>query len=326
MPLIQESPALEGANRRISLALAAAVLALTLFVILWGAWVRISHSGDGCGAHWPLCHGELIPAANGKTWVEYLHRLTSGLLGVLVVVLVARVRRTNSPGSPCRSAAHALLFLTVTEALLGAKLVLFGLVGSDTSAARALAVALHLVNTLLLLGTNVTLIVWLRWSGVGSRLRRAREFGWHWLTGSALVILAMTGAWAALANTLFPSSSLWSGLLADFQSESHFLVRVRLAHPVTALLVGLYITVRWPRSLAGPLAHQPFRQLADWFVPLTWITLLFGLSTLLALAPVWMKLTHLLLADLVWISWVTVTAGALLDSNASNTTGGIPVT
>jgi len=48
------------------------VLAYSILVILWGAYVRISFSGDGCGDHWPLCHGEVIPTAPSvKTLIEF---------------------------------------------------------------------------------------------------------------------------------------------------------------------------------------------------------------------------------------------------------------
>ena len=62
----------------------------TIIVILWGAWVRISHSGNGCGDHWPLCGGEFIPTeATAKTWIEYSHRMMSGLYGLIVFYGIA---------------------------------------------------------------------------------------------------------------------------------------------------------------------------------------------------------------------------------------------
>ena len=61
-------------------------------VILFGAWVRITGSGAGCGSHWPTCHGELIPMAPAtETIIEYTHRLTSGLCGPLALLLVGWV-------------------------------------------------------------------------------------------------------------------------------------------------------------------------------------------------------------------------------------------
>ena len=69
----------------------------TLAVILWGAWVRISHSGDGCGNHWPLCSGDLIPNfSQTKTWIEYTHRLMTGLYGVVVVLIFFKIKKNIS--------------------------------------------------------------------------------------------------------------------------------------------------------------------------------------------------------------------------------------
>ena len=42
---------------------AGAVLGYNLLVIVWGAYVRASGSGAGCGNHWPLCNGVVVPNA-----------------------------------------------------------------------------------------------------------------------------------------------------------------------------------------------------------------------------------------------------------------------
>ena len=65
------------------------VLAFNLIVILWGGFVRASGSGAGCGAHWPVCNGQLIPRdAAIETLIEYSHRLTSGVALLMLLVLV----------------------------------------------------------------------------------------------------------------------------------------------------------------------------------------------------------------------------------------------
>src|SRR4028119_848454 len=65
------------------------VLAYNVVVILWGVFLRASKSGDGCGQHWLTCHGEVIPSApEMKTIIEFSHRITSGLDGVIVLALV----------------------------------------------------------------------------------------------------------------------------------------------------------------------------------------------------------------------------------------------
>ena len=58
------------------------VLGANLLVILWGAWVRITGSGAGCGEHWPDCNGQVVPRDPGvETLIEFTHRATSGRMG-----------------------------------------------------------------------------------------------------------------------------------------------------------------------------------------------------------------------------------------------------
>src|ERR671913_522678 len=92
------------------------VLAFTLAVIVWGAYVRASLSGDGCGSSWPLCHGEVVPlGAGAKTIVEFTHRATSGVALVLVVALVVWALRALPRRHPARGAAVMSLGFIVVE-------------------------------------------------------------------------------------------------------------------------------------------------------------------------------------------------------------------
>src|SRR6266545_7603351 len=103
-----------------------AALGYNLFVIVWGAYVRASVSGDGCGSHWPLCNGEIIPSVGQtKTLIELTHRLSSGLALLMVVGLVAWAWRAYPKKHMVRQAAMFSLLFILTEALVGAGLVLF---------------------------------------------------------------------------------------------------------------------------------------------------------------------------------------------------------
>src|SRR6266481_5513389 len=152
------------------------VLAFNLFVILWGAYVRASASGAGCGSHWPLCNGEVVPRAPRlETIIEFTHRVTSGLALFAVVGLVIWSAVSYPRGHRARRMAIVSLIFILTEALLGAGLVLFQLVAQDASVGRAFYLSLHLVNTLFLLGA-LALTAWYsresatpgRWSRVSA--------------------------------------------------------------------------------------------------------------------------------------------------------------
>lgn len=294
----------------------------TLLVILWGAWVRISHSGDGCGDTWPLCNGQLIPEAQqNKTWVEYAHRMMSGIYGFLVLGLYLWARKIAPPKSKVRFWAGLSLFFTITEALLGAKLVLFGLVAKNDSPYRAFIMALHLVNSMMLTGSLA-----LTWDFSKSPLAVKRTnnpfsfegFSRQRILAGALVsffVIAVTGAVAALSNTLFPSTSLMEGLASDWDSNSHYLLRLRGLHPLLGLLMGgsLALTAWLSIQMTKP-TEMVLKNRSRYLATVTGIGILFGIATLVMLAPIWMKLVHLTIAHSIWIFLVLWVRNLMFES------------
>jgi heme A synthase len=64
------------------------VVFYNIVVILWGVFLRASKSGDGCGQHWLTCNGEVVPSAPElKTIIEFSHRITSSLVGIVIIIL-----------------------------------------------------------------------------------------------------------------------------------------------------------------------------------------------------------------------------------------------
>ena len=286
------------------------LLAYLLLVIVFGAWVRITGSGAGCGEHWPSCHGQLVPRTPSQaTVIEYTHRLTSGLLGLLTLVLPVWAWRCFPPGHGARRASVGTLVLVAVEAAIGAGLVKKGLVADDASVARAVVVALHLVNTLLLTGCSALTVAL-----ASKPSSRARALGLVsrsaasavrsvpvWAFGVVLFGLcavAASGAVTALGDTLFPvavGASGQSGAAAE-----HFLVQLRVLHPILACIV-----VCATFALAWALAQQP--EMRAWAVALgglSFVQLVLGALNVLWRAPGWLQLTHLLVAQLIWISAV----------------------
>jgi heme A synthase len=290
------------------------VLAYNLAVIVWGAYVRASGSGAGCGSHWPSCNGEVVPLRpSTATLVEYSHRVSSGLVLVLVAVLAVWAFRAAPKGHPVRRGAVLSLLFTLSEAAVGAGLVLFKLVAHDESLARALAISTHLLNTLLLLA-SLTLAAHasgaFRTVAVSGRAAPARvqgrggperrpPIGWTFaLALAATMAIAATGAVAALGDTLFPATSLRQGLAQDLYPASHLLLRLRFFHPLLAIALGAYLLHLCNQAVAaGPSA----RRLANRLRLLVISQWTLGLLNIALLAPVWLQLTHLLVADLLWI-------------------------
>ena len=293
------------------------VLAANLGVVLWGAYVRASGSGAGCGSHWPLCTGEVIPRSPAvATLIELTHRLTSGAALLLVVGLFLWSRRAAPRGSPVRAGATFALVFMVGEALLGAGLVLFELVAHNDSLTRAFSLAAHLLNTFLLLG-SLALTAW--WASGGAPLElRGRSTRLALLAIGVLgtLLVGMTGAITALGDTLFPAGSLLEGLRQDASATAHLLVRLRVLHPIMAIGTGIYLlalATSFAARSGSPRVSSLARGLGI-LVVAQWVA---GLSNVALLAPIWLQLTHLFLADLVWIALVLVGAAVLAQPATS---------
>ncbi len=284
------------------------VLGINLLVILWGALVRASKSGEGCGDHWPLCNGTVLPhAAQIATIIEFTHRLTTGLALISVVAMAIWAARAFGRG-PVRTAAIWSAILIFTEALLGAGLVLFKYVGADQSIGRAIYLSAHLVNTLLMLGA-MALTAW--WGSGHTPANEPREGGSLRLLGFAIgaaLLLGVSGAIAALGDTLYPATSWSAGWAADFSSSAPLYVRLRIWHPLIAVLASGYIVFAAQSVMK---AGGATRRWSITVITLVAVQLTVGVVNLSLLAPIWMQLVHLLLADLLWLSLVLLTAAAL---------------
>ncbi len=291
------------------------VLAYNIGVILWGAYVRATGSGAGCGSHWPLCNGEVIPrSAQVETLIEFTHRITSGAALLLVVGLFIWAFRAFPRGHLNRLGGALSLFFIITESAVGAGLVLLELVGYNESLSRAIWMAAHLINTFLLLA-SLTLTAW--WASGGRAIRPdwSRPFIWLLVLGLlGVIVLGVSGALTALGDTLFPASSLQEGIRQDFSPTAHFLVRLRLLHPTIAIVVGVFLIL-----LAGLANIRPGDRYSKIFARLLALSIAVqvgaGLINVALLAPVWMQIVHLLLADLVWIILILYAAGMLAEKS-----------
>ncbi len=296
------------------------VLAYNLLVIAWGAYVRASGSGAGCGRHWPLCNGDLVPRAeSSKTLVEASHRLSAGLAMIAVLALMIWTLRTVPRGHRARRASIFSAVFISGEALIGAGLVLFELVAKDESMKRGLSMVLHLGNTFLLLGaltitawtlgregTRATAAATAAMAGPASTLLRAGVM----LALGAVIVLGCSGAIAALGDTLFPATSLRAGLAMDLSPLAHVFLRLRVLHPFLALAAGAIVFVM--ASVVRVSRPQPrVRTLSRVVTVLFALQFAVGLANVTLLAPIGMQIVHLLMADAMWIALVLMAWEAL---------------
>jgi cytochrome c oxidase assembly protein subunit 15 len=281
-------------------------------VVLWGAYVRATGSGAGCGNRWPLCGGDVVGAsAKAQTIVEFTHRITSVISLLMVTGLVVWSWRVTKKGDWARYSTALAAALLANEALLGAALVLLKHVGNDQSVGRMLFLCLHFGNTLLLLATLSLTAAWL---SNGSRrftlISKWREAGSIGLGLFATMVTGITGAVAALADTLYPATSLPSSLAQDFSSRTPTLLRVRLLHPAVATIAACYVLwVIW-RSSTG---RNRFSRSAIALIILLFVQVGVGMTNVLLLAPVWIQIAHLFVADALWILLVLASADLVLE-------------
>ena len=289
-------------------------LGVNLLIILQGAVVRATGSGAGCGSHWPLCNGEVVPLApTTETLVEYSHRLLSLSALVLGGWLLSRAFRARQDSPALFGAAAASFVFLIFEALLGAATVLLGLTGDNATLGRGVLVATHLVNSVLLVGALTLTLVYARKGAPRALSLRGQSLVGITLSVGlvGMLLLIFTGGIAAMGNTMFPSDSLAAGFRADFDPASHLLIRLRVLHPLIAISVGLYLFLSLGLSWwLKPVAEA--RHIARILFGVYVAQLLVGTLNLAFLGPIGLQLLHLLMA---------VSAFALLSALTAYTLG-----
>jgi heme a synthase len=279
------------------------VLAYNVAVILWGAYVRASFSGDGCGAHWPTCGGQFLPTQMAAPkLIEFTHRMMTTLDSLATIALCVWAFRVFPKKHVVRRYSVLALIFLLVEALLGAGLVLFRYVAHDLSAGRAWYLSLHLTNTMLMMGAY-TITAWLayreqseiKFSRMPLRLR---------IAVLTTFVVSITGAIAALGDTLFPATSLANGVAQDFASGTSALLRLRLLHPAVAILSAIYLLWSAFGAMQDRDERDPLRTAGARVAVMVIVQVLAGFANIYLLAPVWMQMIHLLIGDVVWIAVV----------------------
>jgi heme A synthase len=197
-----------------------------------------------------------------------------------------------------RRLSVAVALFTVTEALLGAALVLLGHVGAQ----RAYSLSVHLLNTMVLLAA-MALTAWFATASASQRGKESTEAPVSLFlvvcVPLAFLVTSVTGAIAALADTLFAVRSLAEGLQQDLSPSARIFVRLRVWHPIVAALVGCFLV-----GFALVVGLRLTRRLSLAVVFLTFLQAGAGVINVLLLSPVWMQITHLFIADSLWIALI----------------------
>ena len=288
-----------------------ATLGCNVAVVLWGAYVRATGSGAGCGNKWPLCGGDVLGAgARTQTIIELTHRVTSGIVLVMVAALLVWCWRVTSRRDWARYSAILAAVFLANEALLGAALVLLDHVAQDKSSGRVIFLCLHFGNTLLLLAMLSLTAAWLsNGSNTFAMIRKPREVAIIAVGLLSTMLIGITGAVAALADTLFPASSLRASLMQDIAPGAPALLHFRLLHPVVAVIAAAYIF--WVITNTAR-RRGTYPKLGLSLVVLLAAQLGLGILNVLLLTPIWLQIVHLLVGDVFWIVLVLASADLML--------------
>jgi cytochrome c oxidase assembly protein subunit 15 len=295
------------------------VLAYSVAVILFGAVVRITGSGAGCGQHWPTCQGEVLHLPKSTaTAIELTHRVTSGLSVVFVVALAVAAFRRFPKGHASRRAAVASVVFIFTESLVGAALVLLELVGKNTSVARAAVMGVHLVNTSFLTAA-LALTAWTATRPAPKSWMPSCGLDWALIGGLVgAVVVSITGAVTALGDTLYPvetTKGFAERLAADQGASASFFERGRAVHPLVAILVAatLLLVIQRTRAIRP---HPPVESAARLASVLVFAQVGAGVVNIWLSAPAAMQVLHLGIATALWLSLVLLYATAMAERRA----------
>ena len=274
--------------------------AATYLLIVFGAIVRITGSGMGCGDHWPLCNGHLLPPFDDlATVIEWGHRQAAVLVSVFVVSLAAYAwwlrRAPSAVGRQPSAAPYWAVALLVVQVLLGAITVKLEL--------PHWTVVLHLMTAVLLLGT--LLLAAIGWRPADGGWRSAdRSARAALVIGFVTVLLGgMTAKMgAAGACTGFPlcNGQIWptgSGL-----AHLHWIHRL-FAYALTLHVIGWAVRSRRTVGRSDSRTVGPFVILG-----LITLQVLVGAGLVTAGLPPAMQVVHVAVGMALWSALVIVSA------------------
>ena len=283
-------------------ALAVAALVSAFAQVTLGGIVRVTGSGLGC-PDWPLCHGQIIPPFEFATLLEYSHRLSAAVLGVLVLAAVIVVMMRHRRNRWGRNSTLAALALVLVAAALGGATVL-----------TELAWWLRLLHLGIAEGAVAALViaVVVSWrigaAGRGDASAHS-EIGMNKVMAATLIgvfLLILSGSYIVGAG-YGSSCGTWPLCRGSLFPEGRAYIE-HMGHRYFAALVGLLVLAvaykAWQSRLRMPSV--------GWSGTLLFAA--FAAQILVGALTVWLGFTpeikaiHLSMATLVWVALVFTAA------------------
>lgn len=271
---------------------------LTVGLIVFGAVVRVTDSGLGCGNHWPLCNGTVFPPLDNLTaWIEWLHRLFALLIGIFgmitLIIAIIAFRKRNRAVLIATVIAATLFFI---QSMLGALVVVLDLPPTF--------VTLHLGTAMLLLAALVVAAL-LAVYKPDAHYQTDKFTTLTYATTALSLVIILTGALvrgsgATLACTTWP---LCNGSLLPTEAGQWAMIHMFHRFAVAALGVAVVMVVWMAFSLKRPRRIKLLALAAGGcYLAQAAVGAMFVFSSA---APLWGAL-HVLFAALTWILFVSL--------------------
>ncbi len=286
-------------------------LFFNIYAVLGGAFVRATHSGAGCGAHWPLCNGQILPSISRvQTLIEFVHRISSGIILIATIVTLVISFLFYPKKHFIRKSSIFILIFVIIEALVGAALVYYGWVYKNASPFRALVVSIHLMNTLLLIG-SISLAAFavskeIQISNLNNfsidfiYKKNIKNLFPSLITLFIVFIICVTGAVTALGDTLYQPKFVGENIIRDLENHENFIKTIRIFHPLLAIglaLLSLHFVWKIYEENKDELNKDNF----SLFTILVFLQIIVGFLNIFLLVPVWSQLIHLFIACVLWV-------------------------
>lgn len=275
-----------------------------LIVLLQGALVTKTGSGEGCGATWPLCFGKFLPPSpTVETIIEYSHRIVSGVMGVLIILFSILAWRALPHIRETKLMAILSVFFIAFQGLLGAGAVVFG--QSDA------VLALHFGVSSLSLTVVILLTILVFEDGKEKVVKPvvSKSFRNYVLFAITYVYLVIySGAYVKHAEATYvcgPEFPTCNGaLIPEFTNNvlPHFLHRLAGIATFFVILIMLIwairkyrheVTIFWGSIIA--FVFVTLQLLSGIYVVLTYNTLSFSLIHALIIALLFATLSYLIM-------------------------------
>ena len=279
------------------ISLVIASLVLTFTQISLGGVVRITESGLGC-PDWPLCHGQIIPPLDLHTLIEYSHRLTGTVVGILIIALLLMTFYYRKKDSLLMKSAFASFLLVILAGLLGGAVVVTELEWWIRLVHLSIAQALIATLVVMLWRISSTMVI----PPIDSVISTNNKKLWQWTLFGLITLTFITLISGSFMVGMGSSASCTTWPLCG--GKFGFPYDVHMAHRYIAgitLIAMLYIGFKLLRKFPG---YDFIKKSVHSMVGMISLQIITGAILIWGEFDPALKALHLASATLVWMTTV----------------------